>query len=93
MKGNHMQMFTVDSLDTYLPEDWDESRPGALAIKIGIEGGIIDLNFVYGWFIIFGNDDITSVQGLKSRSEAFKVFQEKILEYKNRHQNKEIQNV
>lgn len=38
-------------------------------------GGIIDSNLVSGkWFIIFNDDDLDMVEGLDTREDAFKVF-------------------
>lgn len=76
-----MKSFPIDPTDTYLPDGWKERSPGAIATKLGVEGGIIDTNIVFGWFIIFNNSKIPNIEGLKSRSEAFKIFQEKILEH------------
>lgn len=42
-------------------------------------GGIIDTNMVSGlWFVIFNDDDLEMVEGLQSREEAFKVFEQTI---------------
>lgn len=62
-----------------LPKGWTESASGMACNSDLILGGIIDKTIVSGkWFIIFNDDDLEMIEGLSSREEAFKVFEETI---------------
>ena len=66
-----------------IPAGWKANDvQGAIGIACNNDpqlGGIIDSNLVSGkWFIIFNDDDLDMVEGLDSREDAFKLFNETI---------------
>jgi len=59
---------------------WTEASPNGLATNTHpLKGGIIDN--VMGtdeWFVIFNRNDLPMIDGLDSREEAFRVFEERL---------------
>jgi len=64
----------------YLPEGWTEATPGGMATNAHpTDGGIVDRTMITDeWFVIFHRDGLQTVEGLASRDEAFRVFEERM---------------
>lgn len=56
-----------------LPDGWSEASPGGLATNPDpITGGIIDRTIACGeWFVIFHNEDLSTLEGFATRDQAF----------------------
>lgn len=59
---------------------WKEASPGGMTTNRDQElGGIIDKNMIGSdWFIVFHRSDLNLIDGLPSRTEAFRIFEEQI---------------
>lgn len=64
----------------FLPEGWTEATPGGMATNAHpTDGGIVDRTLLTEeWFVIFHRDGLKTVEGLASRDEAFRVFEERM---------------
>jgi hypothetical protein len=67
-------------MNSTLPMGWKEASPGGMATNRDQEfGGIIDKNMIGpDWFIVFHRSDLNLIDGLQSRAEAFRIFEEQI---------------
>ena len=62
-----------------IPKGFKVSSTGMACSNDPQLGGIIDSEIVSGlWFIIFNDDDLEMITGLKTQEEAFKVFTDNI---------------
>lgn len=62
-----------------LPQGWEGSGNGLVCNADPVLGGIIDRNHVGGqWFVVFNADDLSVIEDVESRDEAFRLFQEAI---------------
>jgi F420-dependent methylenetetrahydromethanopterin dehydrogenase len=62
-----------------LPQGWEGSGNGLVCNADPVLGGIIDRNLVSGqWFVVFNADDISVIEDIASRDDAFRLFQEAI---------------
>ena len=70
-----MSAHTANATGDNMLDGWTEAYPGGMITKPGPNGGIIDNNPRYGWFIIFHSDN-PAIEELASREEALRVFNE-----------------
>lgn len=71
----------MNSIASALPPGWSEASPGGMATnRDPVAGGIVDKNMTgLGWFIIFNDDAMETVEGLARRDEAFCVLAERMI--------------
>lgn len=73
-------------MEDTLPAGWTEASPGGLATNPDpLTGGIIDREIVNGkWFVVFGPDELPTLEGLATRRAAFEAFDVAMREYASR---------